>query len=239
MSSPENHKYYNPLWAIFFVVLTFEISTLPALYLLDALGGWVYQNPIVVNMTYIGSVEMYPIRDNLVGFFAMPVAIFFILWRMKKRKIPLSELGSLEIQTKPLFLSIFLLATFLLLEEFYFYVLGIEMPESFIEFMLAEPILLGFISVVVVAPIIEEFLFRGFLYSQLRRSFLKDWGAVAVSSLVWTAIHFQYEVGILFFLFLFGLFLGYFRIKYNSLLIPVALHALNNLIAFILTIYFP
>ena len=239
MSSLENHKYYNPLWAIFFVVLTFEISTLPALYLLDALGGWVYQNPITVNMAYIGSVEMYPIRDNLVGFFAMPVAIFFILWRMKKRKIPLSELGSLEIQTKPLFLSIFLLAAFLLLEEFYFYVLGIEMPESFIEFMLAEPILLGFISVVVVAPIIEEFLFRGFLYSQLRRSFLRDWGAVAVSSLVWTAIHFQYEVGILFFLFLFGLFLGYFRIKYNSLLIPVALHALNNLIAFILTIYFP
>ena len=238
MSSPENHKYYNPLWAIFFVVLTFEISTLPALYLLDALGGWVYQNPITVNMAYIGSVEMYPIRDNLVGFFAMPVAIFFILWRMKKRKIPLSELGSLEIQSKPLFLSIFLLAAFLLLEEFYFYVLGIEMPESFIEFMLAEPILLGFISVVVVAPLIEEFLFRGFLYSQLRRSFLRDWGAVAVSSLVWTAIHFQYEVGILFFLFLFGLFLGYFRIKYNSLLIPVALHALNNLIAFILTIYF-
>ena len=239
MSSLENHKYYNPLWAIFFVVLTFEISTLPALYLLDALGGWVYQNPITVNMAYIGSVEMYPIRDNLVGFFAMPVAIFFILWRMKKRKIPLSELGSLEIQRKPLFLSIFLLAAFLLLEEFYFYVLGIEMPESFIEFMLAEPILLGFISVVVVAPIIEEFLFRGFLYSQLRRSFLRDWGAIAVSSLVWTAIHFQYEVGILFFLFLFGLFLGYFRIKYNSLLIPVALHALNNLIAFILTIYFP
>ena len=239
MSSLESHKYYNPLWAIFFVVLTFEISTLPALYLLDALGGWVYQNPITVNMAYIGSVEMYPIRDNLVGFFAMPVAIFFILWRMKKRKIPLSELGSLEIQTKPLFLSIFLLAAFLLLEEFYFYVLGIEMPESFIEFMLAEPILLGFISVVVVAPIIEEFLFRGFLYSQLRRSFLRDWGAMAVSSLVWTAIHFQYEVGILFFLFLFGLFLGYFRIKYNSLLIPVALHAVNNLIAFILIIYLP
>jgi len=238
LTSLENHKYYNPLWAIFFVLLTFEVSTLPPLYLLDALGSWVYQNPITVNMTYIGAVEMYPIRDNLVGFFAMPIAIFFILWRMKKRKIPLSELGSLEIQRKPLFLSIFLLAAFLLLEELYFYVLGIEMPESFIEFMLAEPIF-SFISVVLVAPIIEEFLFRGFLYSQLRRSFLKDWGAIVVSSLVWTAIHFQYEIGILFFLFLFGLFLGYFRIKYNSLLIPVALHAINNLIAFMETIYFP
>ena len=229
---------YNPIWAIFFVIFTFEISGLLPLYLLDSLGDWVYQNPITVNMTYIGEVEMYPIRDNLVGFFAMPMAIFFILWRMKKRKIPLSELGSLEIQRKPLFLSIFLLAAFLLLEELYFYVLGIEMPESFIEFMLAEPIF-SFISVVLVAPIIEEFLFRGFLYSQLRRSFLKDWGAIVVSSLVWTAIHFQYEIGILFFLFLFGLFLGYFRIKYNSLLIPVALHAINNLIAFMETIYFP
>ena len=231
-------KYYNPFWVIIFVLLTFEISTLPALYLLDALGSWVYQNPVTVNMTYIGAVEMYPIRDNLVGFFAMPIAIFFILWRMKKRKIPLSELGSLEIQRKPLFLSIFLLAAFLLLEELYFYILGIEMPESFIEFMLAEPIF-SFISVVLVAPIIEEFLFRGFLYSQLRRSFLKDWGAIAVSSLLWTAIHFQYEIGILFFLFLFGLFLGYFRIKYNSLLIPTALHAINNLLSFLLVIYFP
>ena len=238
MTSLENHKYYNPLWAIFFVLLTFEVSTLPPLYLLDALGSWVYQNPITVNMTYIGAVEMYPIRDNLVGFFAMPIAIFFILWRMKKRKIPLSELGSLEIQRKPLFLSIFLLAAFLLLEEMYFYILGIEMPESFIEFMLAEPIF-SFISVVLVAPIIEEFLFRGFLYSQLRRSFLKDWGAIVVSSMVWTAIHFQYEIGILFFLFLFGLFLGYFRIKYNSLLIPIALHAINNLLSFLLVIYFP
>ena len=231
-------KYYNPFWVIIFVLLTFEISSLPPLYLLDSLGDWVYQNPILVSMTYIGEVEMYPIRDNLAGLFAMPMVIFFILWRMKKRKIPLSELGSLEIQRKPLYLSIFLLAAFLIFEELYFYLLGIEMPESFIEFMLAEPILLGFISVVVVAPIIEEFLFRGFLYSQLRRSALKDWGAIAVSSLVWTAIHFQYEIGILFFLFLFGLFLGYLRLKYNSLLIPIALHAINNLLSFLQTIYF-
>jgi len=230
-------KYYNPFWVIIFVFLTFQISSLPPLYLLDSLGDWVYQNPVMVSMAYIGEVEMYPIRDNLAGLIAMPMAIFFILWRMKKRKIPLSELGSLEIQRKPLYLSIFLLALFLIFEELYFYLLGIEMPESFIEFMLAEPILLGFISVVVVAPIIEEFLFRGFLHSQLRRSVLKDWGAIVVSSLVWTAIHFQYEIGILFFLFLFGLFLGFLRLKYGSLLIPIVLHAINNLLSFLQVIY--
>ena len=230
-------KYYNPFWVIILVFLTFQISSLPPLYLLDSLGDWVYQNPVMVSMTYIGEVEMYPIRDNLVGLIAMPIAIFFILWRMKKRKIPLSELGSLEIERKPIYLSIFLLALFLIFEELYFYLLGIEMPESFIEFMLAEPILLGFISVVIVAPIIEEFLFRGFLHSQLRRSFLKDWGAIAVTSLVWTAIHFQYEIGILFFLFLFGLFLGFLRLKYGSLIIPIVLHVINNLLSFLRFIY--
>ena len=228
-------KPYNPIWVILFVLLAFELSSLVPLYILDFSGDWVYQNPITVT-TYMGEVEMYPIRDNLVGLFAMPIAIFFILWRMKKRKIPLSVLGTLKIEAKPLFISIFLLAVFLLFEELYLYLLGIEMPKSFIEFMLAKPILLGFVSAVLVAPIIEEFLFRGFLHSQLRISCLKNWGAVIVSSFVWTAIHFQYELGILIFLFIFGLFLGYFRIKYNSLLIPIILHALNNLISFLLII---
>ena len=230
---------YHPIWAIFFVLLIFEISPLLPIYLLDSIGDWVYQNPVTVSSPFLGEIEMYPIRDNLAGFFGMPIAILFILWRMKKRKIPISNLGSLDTQKKPLFISIILLAVFLLIEEIYFYLLGIEMPESFIEFIIAEPIFLGFISVVVVAPLLEEFLFRGFLYSQLKVSFLKEWGAVALSSLVWTALHFQYEIGILFFLFLFGLFLGYFRIKYNSLLIPVVLHMLNNLVAFLLIIYFP
>jgi len=230
---------YHPIWAIFFVLLIFEISPLLPIYLLDSIGDWVYQNPVTVSSPFLGEIEMYPIRDNLAGFFGTPIAILFILWRMKKRKILISTLGSLDIQKKPLFISIILLAVFLLIEEIYFYLLGIEMPESFIEFLLAEPIFLSFISVVVVAPLLEEFLFRGFLYSQLKVSFLKEWGAVVLSSLVWTSLHFQYEIGILFFLFLFGLFLGYFRIKYNSLLIPVVLHMLNNLVAFLLIIYFP
>ena len=230
---------YHPVGAIVFVFLVFLITPILPIYLLDSLGDWVYQNPITVNSPFLGETEMYPIIDNLAGFFAMPIAILFILWRMKKRKIPISTLGSLDIQKKPLFISILFLAAFLLAEELYFYLLGIEMPESFIEFLLAEPIFLSFISVVIVAPLLEEFLFRGFLYSQLKVSFLKEWGAVALSSLVWTALHFQYEIGILFFLFLFGLFLGYFRIKYNSLLIPVALHMINNLVAFLLIIYFP
>ena len=82
------------------------------------------------------------------------------------------------------------------------------MPLGFLEFMLSEPLILGLISVVIIAPIAEEFIFRGFLYSQLSRTRIGPWGAVTLSSLLWTVIHFQYEALILIVLYIFGIFLG-------------------------------
>ena len=107
-------------------------------------------------------------------------------------------------------------------------ILDIEMPEGFVTFMLSDPIILGLISVIIVAPIAEEFLFRGFLFSQLKRTQLGGWGAVTLSSFLWTIIHFQYEPLILLVLFIFGIFLGYIRMAYNSLGLPIILHAINN-----------
>jgi len=118
------------------------------------------------------------------------------------------------------------------------WILDIEMPEGFIIFMLSEPIILGLISVVIIAPIAEEFLFRGFLYSQLKRTTLGGWGAVTLSSFLWTIIHFQYELLILFVLFIFGIFLGYIRMAYKSLSLPIILHAINNAFAFAIAYFF-
>jgi len=130
------------------------------------------------------------------------------------------------------------LAGFIVLEEIYMMLLEIQMPEGFITFMLSDPIILGLISVVIIAPLAEEFLFRGFLYSQLSRTVLGGWGAITLTSFIWTIIHFQYELLILVVLFIFGLFLGYIRFAYNSLGLPIALHAVNNLFAFFMAYYF-
>jgi membrane protease YdiL (CAAX protease family) len=118
------------------------------------------------------------------------------------------------------------------------WVLGIEMPEGFIEFMLSEPVILGLISVVIIAPIAEEFIFRGFLFSQLQHTRFGPWGAITFSSLLWTVIHFQYEIKILLVLFVFGLFLGYVRMAYKSLSLPIILHAINNLFAFVMAYFY-
>jgi membrane protease YdiL (CAAX protease family) len=84
-------------------------------------------------------------------------------------------------------------------------------------------------AVVIGAPLFEEFLFRGFALPGFRYSWLGSVGAVVVTSLGWTALHTQYELIDLADLFLCGLLLGYARIRSGSLLVPIGMHALNNL----------
>ena len=132
---------------------------------------------------------------------------------MQKRGLDLTnELGLFFFKRSVFFKSILLLALFLVLEEIYMRVLDIVVPVSFLKFILSEPLILGVITTIVIAPILEEFIFRGFLFSQLRIT-LGNWGAISLSSLAWTSLHFQYELKILFVLFVFGLFLRFFTLE--------------------------
>ena len=231
-------KYYSGWWALLFIFLSFNLIPIPFALSIGFLGDWVYSNPVTVNMNYLGEIKMHPIADNMTSILSMAALIAFVVWRMRVRNIPLTELGSLQLRRNDLIYGTVFLALFIFLEEIYMLLLGLEMPEGFIEFMLSEPLILGLISVIIVAPIAEEFIFRGFLYSQLSRTKFGPWGAVTVSSLLWTIIHFQYEPLILVVLFGFGIFLGYIRMAYKSLSLPIALHAINNTFAFFTAYYF-
>ena len=192
-------RYFSGWWAILFVFLSFNLIPIPFAILVNTLGDWVYLNPVVVDMNYLGEITMHPVADNLVSILSMTALLLFVLWRSTVRNIPISSFGSLILQRKDLFYGLIFLAVFIFLEEIYMFSLGLEMPEGFIAFMLSEPLILGIISVIIVAPIIEEFLFRGFLYSQLARTRLGGWGSVCLSSLLWTIIHFQYDLSFLWF----------------------------------------
>lgn len=82
-----------------------------------------------------------------------------------------------------------------------------------------------------VAPVMEELIFRGFLISGLRPTRLGASGAVLVSSAVWAAIHGQYDLYGMATIFALGVLLGTTRVKTGSVLAPIALHALYNLIS--------
>lgn len=89
---------------------------------------------------------------------------------------------------------------------------------------------LTFVALVMLAPFVEETLFRGFLFQAFRRTFGFWAGAVGVS-LLFAVAHGQANVGVD--VFVLSMFLCYLREKTDSLWPSIALHALKNLVAFI------
>jgi membrane protease YdiL (CAAX protease family) len=91
------------------------------------------------------------------------------------------------------------------------------------------------IAFCVAAPISEEFFARGFLYRGWSESFLGPVGAIVLSSMVWTALHLQYDWYFLGEVFSIGLLFGYLRYRSNSTWLTIILHGLNNLAAVVQT----
>ncbi len=81
---------------------------------------------------------------------------------------------------------------------------------------------------VVVAPAGEEVIFRGFLFRGWARSDRSTWPAIVVISVLWAALHVQYDWTGIVQIFIIGLFLGWMRWRSQSLLLTFLLHALFN-----------
>jgi membrane protease YdiL (CAAX protease family) len=82
---------------------------------------------------------------------------------------------------------------------------------------------------ILVAPAGEEILFRGFLFRGWARSDRAVWPATVVISLLWAALHVQYDWTGILQIFIIGLLLGWMRRRSGSLLLTFVLHALFNL----------
>lgn len=89
------------------------------------------------------------------------------------------------------------------------------------------------LAVVVLAPLNEEIFFRGFLFAGIRASPIGGWGAILSTSFLWAVIHVQYDWYGMANIFAVGLLLGYARMKTDSLVPTILMHALMNLAAMI------
>ena len=87
------------------------------------------------------------------------------------------------------------------------------------------------IAICLVAPIIEECVFRGIAYTRLVNSKAGVSGAIIITSLLFGLFHFQYEFTIMVVLTVWALLLGYVRYKTDNVIYCIALHMLNNIIA--------
>ena len=92
-----------------------------------------------------------------------------------------------------------------------------------------------FLAVVIMAPIGEEIVFRGFLQKFLEEYWKDVTRAVLITSLVFALIHFNPYWTIQ--IYLLGVILGFLSWKTKSIIPSIILHGLNNGIAFILNIF--
>ncbi|ODA40390.1 type II CAAX endopeptidase family protein [Desulfosporosinus sp. BG] len=89
-------------------------------------------------------------------------------------------------------------------------------------------LILNLILAGVLAPLVEETLFRGIVFGGLQAHFGK-WTAAVISAVIFSGLHLQ-AYGF-FPRFILGIALVYLYNKYRSLYPSVALHALNNIVA--------
>ena len=91
-------------------------------------------------------------------------------------------------------------------------------------------------AMVIVAPIYEELIFRGILWSAIAEQFISPpdteyRGAIVaslVTSLIFAVIHLQYGIYEISTIVVLALLFCYARIKSGSLILPILLHIINN-----------
>lgn len=93
-----------------------------------------------------------------------------------------------------------------------------------------------FLLAVVMAPLFEEIIFRGIIMKGLMNKGFKPKIAIIISAVVFGMVHgnpWQFVGAVLL-----GSVFGLVYYKTKSLLLPILLHAFNNLVSFFLLIYF-
>lgn len=85
------------------------------------------------------------------------------------------------------------------------------------------------LTAIIGAPVVEEILFRGAFFAALVTSPVGKWGAVLITAALFALLHATSDqwpiVGVLFFM---GILLGLLMLRFGSLWVPIAAHALWN-----------
>jgi len=161
------------------------------------------------------------------------IAILWLAARLAKAD-PADYLALRWPARRDVMISLALLVGFIALSDVLLYLSGRDLVTQFqlqsYTSAAAEGILPAMLfAAIVVAPAGEEVLFRGFLYRGFARTKREVWPAIVVISLLWAALHIQYDWTGLLQIFFIGLFLGWVRWRSGSLWLTFFLHALFNL----------
>lgn len=186
-----------------------------------------------------------PILLNFVLFAAARGLGFWLIWAfLKRRNFSLKNFGFKRFKFKTNLLRLIGASLLLIgLTTAVFYLVSQILPQVNLEqeqevvFTAASgtpQLIMAFLALVVIAPLVEEMIFRGLMLPPLIKRFGLTFG-IFFSSLLFAAIHLQINVAIV--TFIMGWILAWLYLKSRSLVPAIIFHSLKNLVAFGLIFY--
>lgn len=183
-----------PAWVLggFLVAQVIVIGTIQLLDVSGALGGWISQT--ILNTIF--SILIYAITLAIVV--GLPWLIHH--YKTSRKDVGLARLPSwTDIWLAPTGLVIYFIfsAILILIATHLFPAFDVDQAQGvgFDGLNQRYEYILAFLTLVIVAPVAEEILFRGYLYGKLRRH-VPIWAAIIVTSILFGAIHGTWNVAI-------------------------------------------
>lgn len=223
----ENNQTYYPtinqsFWLIAIMLLISIPASIPiAVFLIfkDYLGEDSIFKSIAVLITYaitlLWTIKIAKTRVKKQG-----------LWKLKwkKQKISIGSLGIFLLMTLAIMVIIDLITEL------------IPIPESFVKIFedMNQPNIFSFLTIVILAPILEELLFRGIILEAFLKNY-SPWKAIIWSAIIFGIVHFNplQTIGTS----IAGILIGWAYVKTNSLIPGIMIHFINNLIAYSMMVF--
>lgn len=228
------------LWLLLFIFMYFFGA---ALYFLAVGVAFGFQNPELASDAVKVQAMMGAHGKSPSGIASMYLTQFCLLmpalflaahfetqsWR--------ETLGIKRFSIRILGFWLLLLAAYLLMQSLINGAFDIA-PTGFLQSVTGSRSLGLTLVMIVIAPVMEELILRGYLFKAWRYSRLGLAGTLLLTSLLFVGLHWgQYHWSLLAFLFLLSVILGLAREKSGSVWVPVILHGANNFVSAILVVY--
>lgn len=210
------------------------------------LGMAAYFVPQVMLIFFVPGVNALLLSPNitnflLIGLFeALTIAVLFVF--VKAYGLNFRDLGLSKFKLRDLWLAlggfaVYFIASIVISAVFQAVVPYDENQMQDIGF--SNPtgieVYLVFLAIVILAPLAEELLFRGFIFQGFRKK-MPFWPTAILVSLLFALVHWQVNVGLD--VFALSLVLCWLRERTGSLWPGIILHSTKNLVAFLLLFVF-
>jgi membrane protease YdiL (CAAX protease family) len=203
------------------VLFSFFVSVTLAI---NGLNVWETEDPQIEVMIMLGTSILSPLLFfPLIKFVSGSKSFHELLTYVNFKSIKLTYLCLIVIFTVLLEFSF----------DYLFFLLDVPVDSFTLEveeFMnTSDKKVLVIIAICIIAPFMEEFIFRGWLFQRLVSTKLGNIGAVGISSVLFTLFHFQYQqLAPVIILLIYSIILGIVRLKTANLNYTIIAHMTSN-----------